>query len=449
MTFTAHKTSFTPARGARRFRTEGMNVFREIQAECGDLALMPVMPGLRNVLIFSPELAYDILVQHPERYQKPALAKRLFKSSFGNGIFFSEGDFWKRQRKLAQPALHHVRVNAYAEDMVAKTQKMMENWYSTIDIGAEMHTLTLLIVVNALFKTDVSGDAARIGASIGTLGEHSAKAVSSLPKMLGSLLPWLPTPGNRQIAKAMHTTDEIIYALIVERRKSGTDVGDLLWMFLQAEDMETGERMSDLQVRDELMTMFIAGHETSASALGWALVELAHHPEIEARLIADINVALNKRAPTLADLPAMPYLTQVVKETLRLYPPAIFIARSPLEPFTLGGARIGKRDLLQIVSLVIHRDSRWYADPDSFKPERWTSEFEKSLPKCAYIPFGTGPRVCIGNGFAMLEMQLVLASLLQRFHFDIEPESEPVRMSFGITLSFLNPVKMRVMPRNT
>lgn len=451
MTITATRSPFSVMEATRRMRAgEFFAVMKEMQQKGGDLVYMPSLPGVTNFNVFSPDIAYDILVQHTEHYQKPKLAKTMFKSSFGNGIFFSEGDFWRRQRKLAQPAFHHVRINAYANDMVAQTLRRLDRWQSgmTLDIDQEMHALTLVIVINVLFKTDVTNMTEQVAQGMKELGEVTARQITSVPQALLAMLPgWVPVPLNRRKQRAVDMINPILYQLIADHRKGGADKGDLLSMFLQSRDEETGEGMSDFQIRDELMTMFIAGHETSAVALSWALLEIARKPEIEAKLFAEVDSVLQGRAPTLDDLPNLPYTLQVIKETLRFYPPAIFISRQPLKPMDLGGKTVRPSDLINTVSVVIHHDERWYPAPERFDPERFTGDFEKNLPKCAYIPFGTGPRVCIGNGFAMLEMQLVLATLIQRFRFVLLPETEPVKPTFNITLGFQDPLKMQVIAR--
>lgn len=428
-----------PFAAAAMMRQDPMALLKRMRREYGEIVITVDLPMMKSVAIFSAELAYEILVRQTEKFVKPTLAKRMLESSFGNGLFFSEGSFWRRQRKLAQPAFHHVRINAYADEMVRQTQAMIDGWDGTVDIGKEMHALTLIIVVNALFKTDVSGLTDRVGEAMAALG---AAAGAQSKSIIDSLLPnWFPTAINRQKQHAVDIINPILYRMIAERRTSNNDKGDLLSMFLNAVDEETGERMSDEQVRDELMTMFIAGHETSAAALTWTLIELARHPEVEAKLQAEVDSVLAGRPPTLADLPRLPYTEMVVKEILRLYPPASFIARQPVSTFEYGGHTFNDKAMLIVVPYIIHRDERWYSDPDAFKPERFAGDFERGLPKCAYIPFGTGPRLCIGNGFAMLEMQLVLASIVQHFRLRLAPGAR-VEPSLDLTLSLKYPVQM-------
>jgi cytochrome P450 len=448
MAISAQKAPFGTIQANKKFKTQGIAAFAELH-QAGEIVYMTAVPGVvTNYLVFSPEIAHDILVKNPEKYHKPELAKKLFRSSFGNGLFFSEDDFWRRQRKLAQPAFHHMRINAYADRMVEQASQQISRWQSgsTLDIDQEMHALTLIIVIDALFKTDISGLTREVGEAMKELGAATQQQILS---PVHTFLPnWVPTALNRRKQHAVEVINRIIYGLIADHRQSGEDTGDLLSVFIQACDEETGERMSDLQIRDELMTMFIAGHETSAVALSWALLEIAQNPEIAAKLQVEVDSALQGRVPTLGDLPNLPYTQQVVKETLRLYPPAVFISRCPIKPMELGGKRVRSSDLITIVLLSIQRDARWFTDPDIFNPDRFVPDFEKTLPKGVYMPFGSGPRVCIGNGFAMLEMQLVLATLLQRFRFVLPENYKPIRPSFNITLGFQEPLKMQVIARS-
>jgi cytochrome P450 len=447
MDLTVRKAPLNLMQATAKFRVDGINTLIGLHRDYGDFVSMNALPGMKNYLLFSPEVAHDILVTNAAQFRKPTLAKRMFETSFGNGLFFSEGDFWRRQRKLAQPAFHHARIRIYAEDMVRHTQRLLERWQhgGIIDLDKEMHALTLTIVVNALFKTDVSGLTDQVGEAMKELGDTTLIQMTS---PIHVMMPaWVPTNINRRKQHAVDTINRIIFQLIAEHRKSGKDTGDLLSVFITARDEDTGEYMSDAQIRDELMTMFIAGHETSAVGLAWALLEISRNPEIERKLHAEVDGVLQGRVPSLEDLPNLPFTQKIVKETLRLYPPAIFISRQPLEPKEIGDARIRTSDLINIVTIAIHRDPRWYSDPDRFDPDRFTAEFEKSLPKCTYMPFGTGPRICIGNGFAMLEMQLVLATLAQCFRFVAAPGTEPVKPSFNITLGFHDPLRMELVAR--
>jgi len=431
----------------RRFRADPFASFAQFQREHGDFIVTTVIPGLTNYLIFSPELTHEILVERAAEFQKAALGKRLLAGTFGNGLFFSEGEFWQRQRKLIQPALHHMRVRAYADQMTTQTYRMIDHWLSDpqpIDLVKAIRALTLTIVVEALFKTDVAGLTEEIGIAMGELGTAlSAQTVN----IVDTLMPdWIPTPVNRHKKRALVRLNPILYNLIAERRANRQDTGDLLSMFLNAVDEESGEQMTEGQIRDELMTMFIAGHETSATALSWALVELMRNPMITGQLRTEIDRVTQGRPVQLDDLGQLPLVQNVVKEALRLYPPVIFIARQAIQPLQIGRVTIPASALINLMVYPIQRDPRWYDQPEQFNPDRWTAEFEKQLPKCAYLPFGAGPRICVGNGFANLEMQLVLAAIIQRV--DLKSiETNPIMPSFGIAMGFKTPVVIRPLSR--
>lgn len=446
-TIEARKVKLNPFAASARMRSDPLGLMKQLQREYGDLVLVVDLPNLKSYAVFSPEIAYEMLVHQADRFEKPALGKKMMESSFGNGIFFSDGDFWRRQRKLAQPAFYHTRLSTYVADMRQRIDDLLTRWQSLseVEIDKEMHALTLVIVVNALFKTDVSGLTERVGKAMNELGTAVGDQSKSI---LDSILPnWVPTPINRRKQRAVDVINPILYKMITDHRAAGDDQGDLLSALMQVQDEETGERMSDQQVRDELMTMFIAGHETSALALTWALIELARHPDAEASLRAEVDSVLAGRLPTADDLPNLPYTAMVIKEALRLYPPASFISRQPAGNIDFMGVKLPKLAVITIMPYIIHRDPRWFERPDEFMPERFAGEFEKQLPKCAYMPFGTGPRICIGNGFAMLEMQLVLAAIIQRYQVSMTPGQPEIKPVLGLTLGFEHSVKMTIKKR--
>jgi cytochrome P450 len=347
---------------------------------------------------------------------------------------------------LIQPAFHHARVGRYAERIVTLTEAHIATWKAdeTRHINHDMHTLTLKIVVDALFKTDISGDTQQIAEGMQKLGEAlNAQAKSPILAMMPDSLP---LPILRRKREAVALLDSIIYRLIRERQASGEDIGDLLSVMLFSKDAETGESMSERQLRDELMTMFAAGHETTATALGWAFVELAKRPDAEAAFRDELDTVLHGRAPRLDDLTNLPYTQAVIKETLRLYPPALLIMRRALEDLDLGdGNVIPKGSIVQINSYANQHDPRWFDAPEEFIPERWLDgEFEKNLPKGAYFPFGAGPRICIGNGFAMMEAPLILATIGRCWRVALNGQVPVPRV--GVTLGFGTPVAVRVGP---
>jgi len=369
-----------------------------------------------------PDYIEEVLVNQARKFIKGRIL-RANKGVFGNGLLTSEGDFWLRQRRLAQPAFHRARIAAYAETMVRFTERMLEGWPATagrpaqagwrdgrtFDVHAEMMRLTMQIVAKTLFDADVDADAQEVGRALEAIMEHN----SDFRRLI--LTPsWLPTLRNVRAALATRRLNKIIYRIIGQRRAAGRDAGDLLSMLLDAQD-EDGSRMTDRQLRDEVITLFLAGHETTALALSWTWWLLAQHPQVEAKLHAELEAVLGGRTPALEDLPKLRYLDHVITESMRLYPPAWGMARLAIEDAEIGGYTIRKGCGVSLSQWVVHRDPRWYESPEEFRPERWEGDLLKRLPRFAYFPFGGGPRQCIGNSFAIMEAALILATIAQKF----------------------------------
>jgi cytochrome P450 len=370
--------------------------------------------------LYNPSDIETLLTTNARSYRKAqSLRSPFFYRLVGNGLVTSEGDFWRRQRRLAQPAFHRQRISSYGEIMVQYAQRAIANWQDgeQRDLARDMTRLTLEIVVKTLFNSDVSNDA-----------DHVGEILSGLVKPFASqaTLKWildnrLPTPAHRKYFNAVSEIDRIVFRMIAERRGSGYDQGDLLSMLLQAQD-DDGTRMSDAQLRDEVMTLFLAGHETTALALSWSWYLLATHSEAEQKFHAELEEMLNGRPPNVSDLPRLKYAEMIAKEALRLYPPAYAVGREAIEETEIGGFRVPKGTQLFAFQWVTHRDARYFEEPEKFKPERWTTEASEQLPKYAYFPFGGGPRQCIGNYFAMMEIVLLLATIGQRFKFSLIDE---------------------------
>jgi cytochrome P450 len=413
-----------------------------IARQYGDFAHYRFGP-LHIYQLTHPDLTRQILVEQPERFQKPRLIKYAFGPFGGEGLVTSDGALWKRQRKLIQPAFHHGRLAAYGEVFTADAIRMCESFSEgeVRDIGAEMTQLTLTIVVKTLFGSDLPGDPAEIRRSMLALLEAASERVNS-PLRLPA---WVPTRRNLRERRALAKLDALIQALIGNRRASAGRRDDLLSALLAAGGRDSGG-MSDQQLRDEMMTLFLAGHETTANALTWIWYLLARHPEVEERLSEELRRVLGGRAPTAADLPKLPYTEMVVRESLRLYPPAPGAAREPIEDVAIGGFQVPKGSLISINTYVMHRDARFFADPDRFHPERFSQGWEERIPRFAYLPFGAGPRVCIGNAFATMEARLILATVAQRLKFSLETAAEvrPVQL---ITLRPGRPVRMKISVR--
>lgn len=444
--------TLSPLGVIRDFQRDPLQFTMQMQQQYGDFVALPSLLYLRTYLLNDPDLIYQVLVKKAAQFRKPRPLNNVLRSTFGNGLFFSEGDFWRRQRKLMQPAFHHQHIGAYAARMVALTKQMLDTWQAgeTRHIDEEMRALTLQIVVDAIFHGDISREIERIG---WVMSEAAEVLTEQTYNPVKAILPdWLPLSFLRRKRQAVAVLDEIVYRFIAKRRESGEDTGDLISLLLQVEDEETGERLSDQQIHDEVATLLIAGHETSSLALTWAWVLLAQHPEAAAALHAEVDQVLKGKPPTLADLPQLPYTEMVVKEVLRLYPPSWMILREASQDVVLGGYLIRKKDILMIAPYAVQRDPRFYDDPDSFRPERFEPDdsqrpLEKRLPKFAYFPFGGGPRICLGNGFAMLEMQLVLATVAQRYRLHLLP-GQSVKPAARLTLSFSDSVPMQVAGRH-
>jgi cytochrome P450 len=370
--------------------------------------------------LYNPADIETLLTTNAKSYRKAeSLRSPFFHRLVGNGLVTSEGDFWRRQRRLVQPAFHRQRISSYGDVMVEYTQRGIANWKpgEHRDIARDMTRLTLEIVVKTLFNSDVSNDAEHIGEILSGL----VKPFASQATVKWILDNRLPTPGHKRYFNAVSEIDRIVFRIIAERRANGYDQGDLLSMLLQAQD-DDGTRMSDAQLRDEVMTLFLAGHETTALALSWSWYLLATHPEAEQKFHAELAEVLGGRAPNVPDLPNLKYTEMIVKEAMRLYPPAYAVGREALEETEIGGFRVPKGTQLFAFQWVTHRDARWFNEPEVFKPERWTVEGSEQFPKYAYFPFGGGPRQCIGNYFAMMEIVLLLATIGQRFKFSLDPD---------------------------
>jgi cytochrome P450 len=375
-----------------------------------------------------PDMIEDLLVTQARKFEKGRVLKAN-KRLFGKGLLTSEGDFWLRQRRLAQPAFHRSRINSYAEAMVQYADSLVKTWKhgEQRDIHVEMMGLTLQIVGKTLFGVEVTGEVQEVGHALEALMELN----SDFRRLM--LVPgWMPTVTNIRAELAIRRLDKIIYKIIKQRRGSGEDRGDLLSMLLQAQD-EDGSHMSDTQLRDEALTIFLAGHETTAVTLSWTWWLLAQHPEVEAKLHRELDSVLNGRTPTLDDLPSLRYTDRVITESMRLYPPAWGMARMAVEDTELAGYKIRKGSGVTVSQWAVHRDPRWFDAPLEFRPERWEGDLAKRLPRFAYFPFGGGPRQCIGNSFALMETALVLATIAQQFRFNIVPE-HPVVPIASITL---------------
>jgi len=392
-------------------------------------------------VVSDPDLVHEILVERANLFHKAALVRDAVGSFAGNGLFTNEGDSWRRQRKLAQPAFHHRRIEAYGNTMVQQTLDLLAEWQdgATVDIAHEMTNLTLGIVNKTLFNIDLRAQAEHIGTLMKTILSGANDRINSYDPIWGRLF-------KHKARRERAATEElfaIVDGIIAEHRRQGEDTGDLLSMLLAARD-EEGNPMPEQQLRDEVITLFVAGHETTANALAWSFYLVAQHPLVEERLLAEI-AALQGNPPTMQDLATLPYSEQVVKEAMRLYPPAGGVTRQPTEDIELGGYPIAKGSMITLSTYVMHRDPAFYPEPDRFDPDRFTPENEAKLPRLAYLPFGGGPRICIGNSFAMMEARLILATILQQVH--LLPPTKRVRAEQLFTLRPKGGLPMQIQRR--
>lgn len=418
-----------------------LSYFTGIARKYGDIAGMRVL-NFKIFLLNHPDYIEDVLVNHPRKFIKGRVLKAN-KRVFGQGLLTSEGDFWLRQRRLAQPAFHRARIAGYAATMVEYTERLLRDWRDgeERDIHAEMMRLTLQIVGKTLFDADVEHDARNIGRSMEQLLEIGANFRRTL------FVPqWLPTPANLRLEFAIRRIEKVLYRIIAQRRSTGRDAGDLLSMLLAAQD-EDGSRMNDHQLRDEAITLFLAGHETTANALSWTWWLLAQNPTAEANLHEELHGVLGDRAPALEDLSRLTYTNHVITESMRLYPPAWGTARTAIADHEIAGYPVPKGSGVSFAQWTVHRDERWYDAPDEFRPERWEGDLLKRLPRFAYFPFGGGPRQCIGNTFALMEAALTLATIAQRFRFRLVP-GHPVVPLASITLRPRHGVRVKLESRN-
>jgi cytochrome P450 len=417
----------------RAFRRDPLDFLTRLAARYGDVARFRIGPQ-QAFLLSHPEHIRDVLVTHHERFHKGRALQRA-KRLLGEGLLTSEGAHHRRQRRLAQPAFHRQRVNSYGAVMVECAARTSARWHDaeTRDIAEEMMRLTLAIVGKTLFDADVEQDADEVGAALTDVMELFGYLMLPYSELLEKLPLRLPPVVRFQRARAR--LDAIIYRIIDERRRSPVDRGDLLSMLLIAEDEEeAGARMSNEQVRDEVMTLFLAGHETTANLLSWTWYLLSQHAEVEAKLHAELDAVLEGgRLPVIEDLPALRYTEMVVAETMRLYPPAWTVGRLAIEEHEVGGYRIPKGALVLLSQYVTHRDPRFFPDPARFDPERFTPEAKESRPPFAYFPFGGGVRRCIGEGFAWMEATLLVATLARRWRMRLAP-GHTVETSPRITL---------------
>lgn len=417
--------------------------FIERCRDYGDIVSMRFLYLTAYFLYHPSDIEFVVSTNAKNFIKARNLRSPLFQRLVGNGLLTSEGEVWKRQRRLAQPAFHRHRINAYAETMVEYALRTITNWRDreVRDLHRDMMRLTLEVVVKTLFNADVSADADKVGRALSRIVTPFAGQAT---------LKWimdnrLPTATHRLFNRDAREIDAIVYRIINERRASRRDEGDLLSMLLKAQD-EDGSQLSDRQLRDEVMTIFLAGHETTALTLCWAWYLLARNPETEKKFHAELAEVLGGRSPTMEDLARLPYTEMIAKESMRLYPPAYALGREAVEECEIGGFRVPAGTQVFMFQWSTQRDARFFPQPEEFQPERWTAEFTNGLPKYAYFPFGGGPRACIGNYFAMMEIVLLLATIGQRFRFSLLSD-HPVTLVPAMSLRPADGIRVQVESR--
>jgi cytochrome P450 len=417
----------------RRFRRDPLKFLLGLAREYGDVAQFRLGPQ-RAFLLNHPDYVRDVLVTHHDHFIKGRALQRS-KRLLGEGLLTSEGEFHRRQRRLAQPAFHRQRMNAYGAVMVEYAARAAARWRDgeTIEVAQEMMRLTLAVVGKTLFDADVEQDATEVGEALTEVMELFGMLLMPYSELLEKLPVMLPPVRRFQRARAK--LDAVIYRIINERRASGEDHGDLLSMLLLAQDEEAdGAGMSDEQVRDEVMTIILAGHETTANALAWTWYLLSQHAEVEAKLRAELEAVLEGgRLPQAEDVPRLRYTEMVVAEAMRLYPPAWAIGRLVVKDYEVGGYRIPAGSLVLVSPYVMHHDERYFPDAFRFDPERWMPEARAARPQFSFFPFGGGPRRCIGEGFAWMEASLLVATLASRWRMRLVA-GHTVEMSPRVTL---------------
>ena len=400
-------------------------------------------------VLYHPDQVKRVLQENHRNYSKNFPMMKSAQEIFGNGLFTNDGESWLHQRRLMQPSFHHKRLAGFGRLMSEAAAAMLERWQSSnpgeaaLDISQEMMRLTLRIAGLALFAHDLTNEVDRIGRTFTTLDPLISRYTSfPFPPLR------VPTPRNRRLLAGLHTLNTVIYALINERRKqpADTDAHDLLSMLLSARDEETGESMSDQQLRDEVLTLLLGGHETTAMALSWTWYLLSQHPEVERRLHAELDSVLSGQRPSVEHLDALPYTRMVIQEAMRLYPPVFGFTRFAIAPDEIGGYPVPAKSIMFLSAYCTHRHPAFWEEPEVFDPERFTPERSTDRPRFAYFPFGGGPRQCIGNTFAMMEAQLVLAAIAQRYSLRLVP-GHPVVPQVLLTMRPRYGLPMMLQPR--
>lgn len=407
-------------------------------------AIVPLRLGLTQACLLSnPDHIEQVLKDRDSFIKGKGL--RALHSLLGQGLLTNEGDSWFRQRRLAQPVFQQKRIAGYGKAMVEYSEQMLQSWQDgqTRDIHEDMMRLTLNIVMKTIFNQDVGeGEAKDIAHAV----DVAMDWFESKRKQGFLILEWFPRPENIRYKKAIQQLDKSVYNIINQRRSSGENPGDLLSMLMEARDEDDQTQMNDKQLRDELITLIIAGHETTSNTLSWTWMLLAQYPEVRTKLLEEIDTVMQGRSPTVEDLPRLPYASLVIKESMRLYPAVPTLGREAVKDYELDGYLIPTGCSIIISQWVMHRHPKYFETPELFQPERWENDLEKRLTKGVYIPFGDGPRICIGKGFALMEAVLLLVTIAQKYQLSLVPDF-PIVPQPSITLRPEHGLKMVVSQR--
>jgi len=421
--------------------THTLEFFSQLKRRYGDLVAIS-LAGKTLYIVSDPQHIEQIHARTGHEFIKGYSSSAGLMRLLGHGLLTSEGDFWLRQRRLSAPAFHQKRIVEYASVIVDYTQRLTSEWKDgeIRDVHEDMMRLTLEIVAKTLFGVDARSVQKRVAKNLTIILSEFRRQVYLLINV-----PFLNSGSKKRYAQAVDELEKIIYRMIEEHRHQKEDAGDLLSMLMAARD-EDGSKMTDVQLRDEAMTLFLAGHETTANALSWSLYLLSTNPKAKDKVVKEIDLILGSRKAVYEDLLLLPYTQAVIKETLRLYPPAWRVYREAAQDLELGGYSVPKGTGLWMGQYLVHRDERWFPNPEVFSPERWLSDETKKIPKYAYFPFGGGPRVCIGNAFAEMEANLVLATILQSYQVQCL-EDQSVVPEPSMTLRPKKGIKARIKKR--
>ena len=430
----------------RAFRRQPLQAMSQWWRRHGDALRFRLGPKTLY-LLSHPDLAEEILVHQADRFVKVYEPRRPTGLALvlGNGLVTSSGDVWKRHRRIIQPVFHRARMAAMAERMAQVGEQRIAGWTvhagGPVDIADEMMRLALEVISQTMFHTNVADHIDHISHALRVSLKYAFDSFHSPLR-----LPlWVPTPRNREFRLALQFMDKLIYGLIAERRRTGAQHDDLLDLLLRARDEETGAGLSDQELRDEALTIFAAGHETTANALAWTWYLLATHPEVKARFHEEVDRVLQGRTPQADDLQQLPYTRAVFDEAVRLYPPVPAVQRKAATRTSIGGLTLPAGALVLVGIYHLHRHPAFWRDPERFMPERWL-EGERPASRCAYLPFGAGPRACVGTHFATVEGPLLLA-LIGR-SYDLQLAQEHVEPEIMVTLRPKHGIRMTIQPRH-